>query len=238
MMTHQIQYGDMLLKFELNSVPELEGKIRIKVHPKKRIEVQAPTGTCETDVREALKKRLRWVVRNLETQEAQRCHILPRQYVSGETHFYLGRRYVLKVTSNNESSVKLKGSQIIVCIDDRVSVPDVLNRWYRKRAKTYFKKRLVLMMKDLPWVLSEPKILLRPMTTQWGSCSPSGDIILNPKLIKASIQCIDYVLLHELCHLVERNHSARFYNLLSIHQPDWKMRRASLNRISEVILES
>ena len=74
-MTRQIQYGDRLLKFELNSVANLEGKIRIKVHPRDRIEVQAPIGVCESEVRDALKKRLRWVTKNLEIQEEQRSHI-------------------------------------------------------------------------------------------------------------------------------------------------------------------
>ena len=235
-MIRQIQYGDRLLKFELNSVANLEGKIRIKVHPKDRIEVQAPIGVCEAEVREALKKRLRWVTKNLEIQEEKRAHILPRQYLSGETHFYLGRRYILKVVTAESRSVKLKGGQIVVNIDDIIGVPDALNRWYRERAKGYFRKRLSLLMHDLPWVLSEPKITLKTMKTQWGSCSPSGTIILNPKLIKAPIQCIDYVLLHELCHLVERNHSERFYNLLSKHQSDWENRRERLNDISELIL--
>ncbi len=237
-MTHQIQYGNKILNFELNTASELYGKIRIKVHPKERIEVQAPIGACESDVRDALKKRLRWITKNLETQETQRSHILPRQYVSGETHFYLGHRYVLKVISSTERSVKLTGGQLIVSIEDEVGVQDALNRWYRARGKIYFRKRLMLLIKDLPWVLSEPKIMLRSMTTQWGSCSPTGDITLNPKLIKAPIQCIDYVLLHELCHLVERNHSERFYNLLSKYQSDWEIRRKRLNVISEFILEA
>lgn len=236
-MIHQIQYGDRLLNFELKEKSELEGKIRIKVHPKERVEVQAPIGTCETDIRDALKKRLRWVTKNLEAQEAQRSHILPRLYVSGETHLYLGRRYVLKVIHDEVQTVKLKGGQLVVTIHEVLGVQDALNRWYRKRAEVYFHKRMIHLIKDLPWVLSEPRILLRSMSTQWGSCSPKGDIVLNPKLVKAPVQCVDYVLLHELCHLVERNHSDRFYKMLSKHQSDWQCRRSRLNEIAELILE-
>lgn len=236
-MIRQIQYGDKRVEYELNSTPNLEGKIRIKVHPKERVEVQAPVGACETDVRDALKKRLRWITKNLEAQETRRAHIMPREYISGETHLYLGRRYVLKVTLSDTDSVKLKGSQLLVNVDRQAFVPDALNRWYRQRAETYFRKRLKLLTPELPWVHAEPKIILRSMSTQWGSCSPSGDIVLNPKLIKAPIQCIDYVLLHELCHLVERNHSDRFYGLLFKYQSDWESRRARLDDLAEMVLE-
>ena len=74
------------------------------------------------------------------------------------------------------------------------------------------------------------------MKVQWGSCSPAGRLTLNPHLVKASRQCIDYVLLHELCHLKEHNHSARFYDTIQRHLPQWRRIKEQLDGLSEVIL--
>jgi len=74
------------------------------------------------------------------------------------------------------------------------------------------------------------------MRTQWGSCSPKGDVLLNPYLVKAPKACIEYVVAHELCHLREHNHSERFYRLLSRVLPDWEARKAELDNLAELLL--
>jgi predicted metal-dependent hydrolase len=77
---------------------------------------------------------------------------------------------------------------------------------------------------------------LVPMEHQWGSCSPAGSINLNPALIRAPRHCIDYVLLHEICHLKEHNHSKRFYALLEMHSPQWVDTKAELDQLAELLL--
>ncbi len=74
------------------------------------------------------------------------------------------------------------------------------------------------------------------MRTQWGSCSPNGELLLNPQLVKAPRHCIDYVIFHELCHLKEHNHSPAYYKLLGRSLPDWEQRKAELDNLAEILL--
>ncbi|MGO1626479.1 MAG: M48 metallopeptidase family protein [Halomonadaceae bacterium] len=90
-----------------------------------------------------------------------------------------------------------------------------------------FERRLAQAAQELPGVNATPPWWLREMQTQWGSCSPKGVIILNPHLVKAPTRAVDYVILHELCHLAEHNHSPRFYRLLDDYMPDWRTVKAA-----------
>ena len=163
-----------------------------------------------------------------------------RTYVGGETQFYLGRRYRLHVRATREvpASVKLAGGRIgvVAPVDDPAAIRRRLRQWYRAKAVDYFGRRLAVIVADLDWLDTTPPMKLVPMKTQWGSCSPTGAIHLNPALIRAPRHCIDYVLTHELCHLREHNHSKRFYALLENHLPQWAETKAELDRLAELLL--
>jgi len=87
-----------------------------------------------------------------------------------------------------------------------------------------------------PWLSEVPPFRLLVMRTQWGSCSPAGELLLNPHLVKAPRPCVDYVLAHELCHLKEHNHSPAFYRALSALMPDWLARKEELDGMAEALL--
>lgn len=102
--------------------------------------------------------------------------------------------------------------------------------WYRTRALIVFAERLGRVLRSTPQFRAlEPKLRLRRMRRRWGSCSRNGTITLNLELIKAPTSCVDYVILHELCHLIEASHSRRFYELLSQVSPEWEKLRERLN---------
>jgi len=101
-----------------------------------------------------------------------------------------------------------------------------------------FGTRLEAIGGSLRWVRTAPTLRLQTMKVQWGSCSPAGRLTLNPHLVKAPRECIDYVLLHELCHLKEHNHARRFYQLLDMHMPRWQQRKARLDSMAEILLNS
>ena len=111
-----------------------------------------------------------------------------------------------------------------------------LREWYRDRAQTYFSRKLTEIIASVDGIASEPSFQLLAMEKRWGSCSPAGQLVLNPSLIKAPVQCVEYVLTHELCHLLEHNHSKRFYALLDRHRPDWRAHKKELDHLAEQLL--
>ena len=115
-------------------------------------------------------------------------------------------------------------------------VRELLFDWYKKRAREQFNQRLERLIAQTPWVTGKPALRLLTMQTQWGSCSHSGTLTLNPHLVKAPAECIDYVLLHELCHLAEHNHSEAFWRLLDKSMPDWQPIKARLDDMVELYL--
>ena len=239
-MNFAFSYGDRRIQYSVASNPKLKERVRIHVHPNGLVEVESPVGKSAAAVAEAVHKRARWIDSHLEHFEKLRAHALPRHYVSGETHFYLGRRYHLKPieVERGTSDVKLKGGQIQVLLPcpDPKAVKRRLGRWYKQRAQEYLNARLKAVAEKIPWIKGLPPLKLVKMKTQWGSCSPTGSIFLNPMLIKAPRECIDYVIVHELCHLQEHNHSKRFYALLQREMPTWKHVKAKLDGMGELLL--
>ncbi|WP_250162863.1 SprT family zinc-dependent metalloprotease [Psychrobacter sp. WY6] len=223
-------------------------KIVIKVHPDQRVVATAPIDATEEMIHDAMMKRARWIWQSLQDFAKQKDHVLPKRYVSGETQFYLGRRYVLKVIINSETepSVKLSRGQLNVelsqsdaelDLDERATlVKSLIDKWYQDKAKLIFAERLDAVLPKASWVTGTPSFRLMTMKKQWGSCSTKGNLILNPHLVKAPKECIDYVILHELCHIAEHNHSEHFWRLLTQVMPNWKEVKARLDRMAELYL--
>jgi predicted metal-dependent hydrolase len=242
-MTQQsIRYGTKEISYQVCFLTSKTGKIAIHIQPDGTIQVDAPFGSDLRVVKQAVQKRARWLVQHLSRIREQQTEVLPRQYVSGESHFYLGRRYPLKVldlAGSSKPTVKLVRGQLQIATADR-SVENVkllLRNWYIFHALQVFHRRLIALVPEVLWLKGHiPPIKLLTMKKQWGSCSPRGNILLNPHLVKAPRECIDYVILHELCHLKEHNHSPEFYRLLNQLMPDWKQIKAKLDGMAELLL--
>lgn len=277
-----VHYGEDSIHYVIRRHSGRHTRVRIHVLPDGLVEVEAPEEADSHAVREAVRARAQWIVGHLREIETRRQHVLPRDYVSGESHFYLGRRYMLKVVILDAAAlsrtsgqgkqaakigVKLSGAYLTVSIrqpqvlrmheDDsarrtptlltpseekamqaakRQRVKILLRDWYREHATAYFQKRLAALQQNIAWLGSIPPFRLQVMQKQWGSCSPAGVLLLNPHLIKAPARCVDYVLLHEICHLREHNHGKAFYALLESLLPDWQCVKDKLDNMAEVLL--
>lgn len=227
-------------------------KVIIKVHPDQRVVATAPVDATDEMIYDAMMKRARWIWQSLQDFAKQQGHVLPKRYVSGETQFYLGRRYVLKVITNAEtadvtnSTVKLSRGKLNIELSEVDStlnseertaiVKSLIDEWYKNKAKLIFIERLEVVLPKAAWVTDTPAFRLLVMKKQWGSCSTKGNLILNPHLVKAPKECIDYVILHELCHIAEHNHSEQFWRLLTQVMPNWKEVKARLDEMAELYL--
>ena len=235
-----LHYGERSIEYEVRENSRLSTRLRIHVEPGGQVIVEAPAGTPETKIHTGVQKRARWIMDHIARFEDYRSQALPREYVGGETHFYLGRRYKLRITRAEGAprSVRLIAGrlEIVAPIGDADDVRLALMRWYRNRAAAYLTARTARLAAELPWVDTPPPIKLQRMKRYWGSCSPHGAITLNPGLIKAPVHCVEYVLLHELAHLAEHNHSPRFYGLLDRHMPRWREAKFELDALSEMLL--
>lgn len=237
-----LHYGDQRIPYRVLFVPGRRSRLSIHVHPDGSVQVEAPPETSLQDVKQAVSRRARWLSTQLDQVRRRRAHLLRREYVSGESHFYLGRRYSLKIRESREAdpSVRLWRGQFQIVVPERnaETVQSLLWRWYREHARNVFDRRLASTFETLSWVKTAPRWRLLAMKKQWGSCSPHGVLSLNPHLVKAPVQCIDYVLLHELCHIKYHNHSREFYRLLARHMPEWEAVKGRLDDMAELLLNA
>ncbi|NLQ19207.1 M48 family metallopeptidase [Marinomonas sp. M1K-6] len=222
-------------------------KVIIKVHPDQRVVATVPHDARDDAIQGAMHKRARWIWQSINEFAKQKDAVLAKRYVSGETQFYLGKRYVLKVIVDAEQAPNIKLSrgklnltikhEVNKDIDDRLmNIKPLIDKWYQQKAKTVFNDRLLALLPKTTWVIGIPSFRVMAMKKQWGSCSTKGNLMLNPHLIKAPKECIDYVILHELCHIAEHNHSERFWRLLTQVMPNWKDVKAKLDDMAEMFL--
>ena len=242
---HAIQYGDVTITYNVTPSENTSDRILIHVHPNATVSVEVPLDCPNEMIYKAVRARARWIYLHLKDIANRQRHILLREYVSGESHLYLGKRYLLKVfhaDADHSAEVKMSGSFLKVWTPSEEkqarheTVRLLLRQWYREHARDYTARRLDAMLQKITWFKRTPSWRLVRMKKQWGSCSPSRVILINPSLIKAPIKCIDYVIAHELCHLRELNHSTKFYRLLKRSFPAWEEAKAHLDAIAEQII--
>jgi len=228
-MRHFIDFGSKRIYYTLEY--KARKSLGITVTPEMEVLVKAPIAATLTQVNEKVRKRAPWILKQQSFFLSYYPKTPPRKFVSGESHLYLGKQYRLRVLTG-VNGVKLAGGFMVVTCADKSKAKQVLKAWYLKQAKIKFEllaKKWILRFKKYD---KEPEsIVIREMPTRWGSCTPQNKIILNPELIKAPTGCIEYVIVHELCHLVYRNHTAKFMALQNKELPGWQKWKDKLEKV-------
>ena len=229
-MMKTLLYGSMEIKY---SILHTDRKtLGIVVNPDGSIVVKAPVDASESEISEKVKKRASWIVKqqNFFKSFGQRAPV--RKYVSGESHLYMGKQYRLYVREGKPNSVSFKGRCFEIVCADKSKAEDLMKEWYRERAKIKFAEIAEPVIQQFKKYGVEPKSLyIQIMESRWGSCTPKGKIILNTELIKAPKPCIEYVVVHEMCHLLYKNHTKEFHELLYTEMPDWEKWKNKLEKI-------
>ncbi|WP_296622860.1 M48 family metallopeptidase [Marivirga sp.] len=233
MVKDKIQYGKSIIDYEL-SYSERK-TLGIKVHPDKCVQVIAPINTDSSEIKEKLRTKAAWILRQQDFFLSFHPITPARRYVGGETHLYLGKQYRLKIMLGDKESVKLNGGRLEVTLNDLENKPKIkrlLQSWYKSKADVHFNKLFDDSLHVSEYLYDgAPTLKYRWMEKRWGSCDRNGTIHLNLELIKAPKTCIEYVIIHEMCHLAHLNHSSAFYKLLDKMYPNWGETKDRLERL-------
>jgi predicted metal-dependent hydrolase len=200
--------------------------------PNGRVRVAVPLRVSDDAVRLAVISKLGWIKKQ-QAKFAAQARESQREMVSGESHYYLGRRYRLRVVERaGPSKVALRNLATFELQvrpgTDRDARERVLNEWYRRRLRQLVppilaKWEAILGVQAADWGIKK-------MKTKWGACTVEvRRIWLNLELTKRPVQCLEYIIVHELMHLIERHHNDRFVSLMDAHLPQWRHQRQLLN---------
>lgn len=228
-----VDYGERTIEFCLERRDRKT--MAISVAPDLSVEVVAPRTATIDDVLGKVRRRAPWIMKQVRFFAQFQPRTPERKYIAGETQLYLGRQYKLKVVAHTEDSVSLARGQLIVksrTPEERRKTENLVEQWLLGRANLKFKERIRCCSQLFadPAAFEPTSLTVRQMSQRWGSMSSAGRLILNRKLIRASIDAIDYVITHELCHMRHPNHNNEFISLLGQVMPDWNKRKMKLER--------
>lgn len=208
--------------------------IHLSVHPPAgKVRIAAPLRMDLDTIRVFAITKLAWIKsqqKKLREQERE----TPREYLDRESHYVWGKRYLLKLVEKDAApAVELKHNKMILQLRPAAShekKQEVLEAWYREQLKAAVPLLVAKWEKALG--VKAGKVFVQKMKTKWGSCSPgAGNVRLNTDLAKKPLQCLEYIVAHELTHLLERHHNDHFTALMDGHMPQWRQYREMLNSL-------
>jgi hypothetical protein len=234
-----IQYGNKEIHFEVKH-GKRKKTVAIHIDRTAKVKVLAPQGLEGGKIREIVQKKARWILDKQEQMERKKHDNPVKEFVSGESFPYLGKNYRLKVipsSEDTETKCNLINGRFLIELNgksdsnsERASVKKVLVDWYVEHAKETIAEGVERFAQQLGrWPRS---IKIKNQKKQWGSCSGNGIVRFNWKVIMTPISVLDYVLVHELCHLFYHHHSAQFWQKVQSIIPDYKKKRDLLKECS------
>lgn len=239
-LTHSLNFGGELVSFSIERTSRRK-TVAVSVGFD-GVRVLAPVDLDSDRIITIVKKKSAWLLRKQAGYRELGATTISREFVSGETFHYLGRPYRLKVVPDKAAvltRVVGRGASFVApvlpdaeALVRKAAVKSALRHWYRDHAKIHFKARAVAIAKLLG--IATPIIYVVDQSKRWGSCDARGRIRLNWRLIMAPISLVDYVIAHEACHILEHNHSKRFWRLLETIMPEYETRVRQLDRLGHL----
>ncbi|MBN8828007.1 MAG: M48 family metallopeptidase [Sphingobacteriia bacterium] len=223
--------GERVINFKL--LPSRRKTYSISICSKSSITIKVPKRFNQTEVVSLINKYEAWIFKKLKENSFKiKTPILPINFQNGEVFLLLGKECNLKLNSSVRNSVRFENSNLYidyVGFYNKEKIIKLFSNWYENFLTTVFNE---LIVKALQTFVLPPKIQIslktRLMKARWGSMSKKGEMTLNRRLIHTHFECIEYVIMHELCHTYHFNHSPKFYALLKFYIPDWKAKKEKL----------
>lgn len=232
--THSITYGSSKITFHVKR--RARKSLAIEVQPDMRVVVTAPLDLPLDQIMGKVKQRARWIMGQIHYFEQFQPKTPERLYLSGETHLFLGRQYRLRVEESARQGVTLT-PKFLVVQSRRPTESEVtrslVDAWFLEQAKAVFHERLDHCMNLFaePKAVEPTRVIIRHLTNRWGSMTPAGGLVLNRRLVQAPVPCIDYVIVHELCHRIHPHHGPGFWQLLDRVMPNWNQLKTRLEQV-------
>lgn len=206
----------------------------LSVYPDGRVVLTVPQQASELYIERFLERKRKWLDKKISDLSSSTL-AAAKAYVSGETFRYMGRQLRLQVTEENQENVKLSRGRLCLMVQDKNDLRKkqlLIKAFFSFKAKAVIAEMLSLVYEKFkPHLPEKPRLYVRALTRRWGSCSrKQWGILINRSLIHRPRSLIEYVVTHELCHLVHPRHDRHFYRLLTIMMPDWQERK---NRLEE-----
>ena len=225
-----IQYGATIIDYDIEFAQRKT--LSICVNPDSSVCLRAPIDATLEQIQQKVHKRASWILKQKRFFESFGTSTTKRQYISGESYLYLGRQYMLRVKESNVNAVHYQNNIIEIECRHKKDAGILLQTWYRQRANVKFQEYAQPIIEQFSIYGVKPQSLsIKKMDKRWGYCTIDGHITLNPRLICAPRCCIEYVITHELCHLIYRCHNKEFYALLTKEMPHWERWKNKLERI-------
>ena len=199
--------------------------------PSGRVRISAPHGTSDDAINLFAVKKISWIkkqVGKFNSQERQ----TEREYITGESHYLWGRRYKLEVKySNKRNNIEVKGNKIILTVREKSTQQqreNYVNEWYRAELKSKLPS-IVEKWESIIGVKAN-EVNIKNMRTRWGTCNTETKRVwINLQLAKKPVECLEYIVIHELVHLREKNHTKAFVEQMDKYMPDWRVVKDELN---------
>ncbi len=199
--------------------------LSLTVTPDLRIILKCPNKATDEKIEAFLKRKWFWLEKQLSFFKKYQRNVYEKEYISGEGYLYLGRQYKLVVRRGKEDSVAITRGKLLVfttkTVGDGKYNRKLINAWFMGKTEKIFQERFEAMLAKFDYK-NTPALGIREMKKRWGSFLNKDKIFLNPKLITTPKECIDYVIVHELCHLKYKNHNKRFFELFNKKYPKGK----------------
>ncbi|MBQ9314685.1 MAG: M48 family metallopeptidase [Clostridia bacterium] len=228
------QYQNQIIEYTLTRNAKRNVNFRIKQNGE--VYVSAPKRVSKAELEKMIFERAEWIIQNQRKIKSKKQNTMDTNIQNASQIYLNGQKYYIRLTTGTINSIHFRDNVLIIQIkekykDSQEYIHSYFDQWMKETMYTLsdklIDKYLLLLSK---YHLKKPELAIRTMTGRWGSCMPSKcKITINKNLIYPPHYCLEYVVLHELAHLVEANHSKRFYAIIEEVMPDWKERKKILN---------
>ena len=207
------------MEFDYQVIYSDRKTIALIVERDRSIIVRAPTGTSDEKIQQMVESKKRWLYEKLHHPQKYPSKPVQKEFVSGESLLYLGKNYRLEITDDNEPGVRFQ-SRFYISRGQQTKAGEVLRSWYIKRAQEKLTPRIQHFAESMG--VKYNHIFVSDLKYRWASCTPKNHLNFNWRIIKAPIFVVDYLIVHELAHLLEESHSKRFWNIVAVQAPDYE----------------